>query len=100
MPMKALLALLLLAAPALAQTNFPPLANYPAPACTRPGEPPRKPMVVNATEVDRFNLKIAEYNKRARDYVTCINLYIRNADADMDVIRRKSRDASEEANRQ
>ena len=100
MPMKSLITFLLLTAPALAQTNFPPLADYPAPACAKPGEPPRKPMTVSAVEVDRFNLKIGEYNKRARDYVTCVNLYIRNADADMDLIRRKSRDASDEANRQ
>ena len=100
MPMKTLLTLLLLTGPALAQTNFPPLADYPVPACAKPGEPPKRPMTVNAMEVDRFNLKIAEYNRRARDYVACINLYIRNADADMDLSRRKTRDASDEANRQ
>jgi hypothetical protein len=80
-------------------TNFPALANYPDPACARPGEQPKRPNATSVVEVDRYNALLATYNKRAHDYVTCINVYVRNADADMDLIRRKSRDAVDAANR-
>ena len=46
-------------------------------------------------EVDRYNALLETYNKAAHAYVVCINLYVRNADNDMDLIRRKSRDAVE-----
>jgi hypothetical protein len=80
-------------------TNFPALAGYPDPACARPGPLPRKPATINAMDVDRYNALLGTYNKSAHDYVVCINLYVRNADSDMDLIRRKSRDAVEAANR-
>ena len=80
-------------------TNFPALSGYPDPDCARPGPLPRKPATINAMEVDRYNALLGTYNKAAHDYVVCINLYVRNADGDMDLIRRKSRDAVEAANR-
>ena len=80
-------------------TNFPALAGYPDPACERPGLQPRKPATINAMEVDRYNALLSTYNKAVHAYVVCINLYVRNADGDMDLIRRKSRDAVEAANR-
>jgi hypothetical protein len=80
-------------------TNFPALAGYPDPDCARPILQPRKPASINAMEVDRYNALLATYNKSVHDYVVCINAYVRNADGDMDLIRRKSRDAVEAANR-
>ena len=80
-------------------TNFPALVGYPDPACTKPGALPKKPATTNAMEVDRYNALLGTYNKTAHDYVVCINLYVRNADGDMDLIRKKSRDAVEAANR-
>jgi hypothetical protein len=80
-------------------TNFPAMANYPDPACARPGEQPKRPNTTSIVEVDRYNALLATYNKRAHDYVVCINVYVRNADADMDLIRKKSRDAVDAANR-
>ena len=80
-------------------TNFPALAGYPGPACTKPGAQPRKPSTINNMEVDRYNALLATYNRAVHDYVVCVNTYVRNADSDMDLIRKKSRDAVEEANR-
>jgi hypothetical protein len=89
------------AAPAAPETgsNFPALADYPAPSCIKPAPPPKRPSTVNNVEVERFNHKLAQYNTVARDYVLCVNLYVRNADNDMDLIRKKSRAAVDEANR-
>lgn len=81
-------------------TNFPALAGYPDPACERPGLQPKKPASINAMEVDRYNALLGTYNKAVHAYVVCINLFVRNADGDMDLIRKKSRDAVEAANRQ
>jgi hypothetical protein len=80
-------------------TNFPVLADYPGPVCVKAGELPKRPSTINNVEVDRYNALLAKYNKIVHDYVVCINLYVRNADGDMDLIRQKSRNAVEEANR-
>lgn len=80
-------------------TNFVALADYPDPVCSKPGEQPKRPSAINAAEVDRYNALLAKYNKTAHDYVVCINLYVRNADNDTDLIRKKSRAAVDEANR-
>ena len=81
-------------------TNFPVLQDYPGPACAKPGIPPKRPGAINAMEVDRYNALLATYNKKAHDYVVCINAYVRAADNDSDLIRKKSRDAVDEANGQ
>jgi len=81
-------------------TNFPALQDYPAPPCAKPGAPPKRPGAINAMEVDRYNALLGTYNKKAHDYVVCINAYVRAADNDGDLIRRKSRDAVDEANAQ
>ena len=80
-------------------TNFPQLQDYPGPSCAKPGEQPKRPSTINNMEVDRYNALLAKYNKVVRDYVVCVNKYVRNADGDMDIIRKKSRDAVDEANR-
>jgi hypothetical protein len=81
-------------------TNFPALADYPSPACIKAGVLPKKPTDHrDAMAVDVYNAKLATYNAHVHDYVVCVNNYVRNADGDMDLIRKKSRDAVEEANR-
>jgi hypothetical protein len=80
-------------------TNFRALAGYPDPSCTRAGALPKKPATVSNMEVDRYNALLTTYNKTVHAYVVCVNAYVRNADNDMDVIRKKARDAVEEANR-
>ena len=81
-------------------TNFPALQGYPAPSCVKPGAPPKRPGAINAMEVDRYNALLGTHNKKAHDYVVCINAYVRAADNDSDLIRKKSRDAVDEANAQ
>lgn len=81
-------------------TNFPALRDYPGPSCAKPGALPKRPGAINAMEVDRYNALLATYNKKAHDYVVCINAYVRAADNDSDLIRKKSRDAVDEANAQ
>jgi hypothetical protein len=81
-------------------TNFPALQQYPAPSCVKPGAPPKRPGAINAMEVDRYNALLGTYNKKAHDYVVCINAYVRAADNDSDLVRKKSRDAVDEANAQ
>ena len=107
--MRLVLAVILgLSVPTMAQTpegappatNFPALVSYPEPSCNKPGVPPKRPGAINAMEVDRYNALLATYNKKAHDYVVCINAYVRAADNDSDLIRKKSRDAVDEANGQ
>ena len=81
-------------------TNFPTIRDYPGPSCVKPGVLPKRPGAINAMEVDRYNALLATYNKKARDYVVCVNAYVRAADNDSDLIRRKTRDAVDEANQQ
>lgn len=96
---------LMLAAPgvsAMAGTNLPALADYPAPNCVRPGDKPvlarDAPRVVSAggmsintgtRDVKEYNKQIAQYNAALQDYTACMNAYVANGQADMDAIRAK-----------
>jgi len=51
------------------------------------------------TVVADYNALIANYNKLGSAYVACVNAYVANANRDMEIIRQKSRAASDEANR-
>jgi len=72
--------------------NFPALKDYPAPDC---GEPVNQPAPLAPAENDTlaaanrrakdYNAQIAKYNV----YVSCLNAYSANAQADMDLIRDK-----------
>jgi len=84
---------------AAAGSNFPALKDYPAAACTKPAPLPKKPVTTIATEIQRYNVLIANYNKAGKTYVECVNAYVANANGDMDIIRQKSRAATDEANR-
>jgi hypothetical protein len=104
-PMKYILAGLMLAVPgasAVAGTNLPALADYPAPSCAKPGDKPvmarDAPRVVSAggmsintgtRDVKEYNKQIAQYNAALQDYTACMNVYVANGQADMDAIRSK-----------
>ena len=83
----------------LSDTNFPALKDYPATACPKPVPLPRKPITTSNAEIERYNALIANYNKLGKVYVACVNAYVANANRDMDIIRQKSRAATDEANR-
>jgi hypothetical protein len=101
----ALGAVALLSVPALAQdaasagTNFPALKDYPAATCAKPAPLPKKPVTTIAAEIERYNVLIGNFNKAGKAYVACVNEYVGNANRDMDIIRQKSRAATDEANR-
>ena len=80
-------------------TNFPALKDYPAASCVKPQPLPKQPVTTNAVEIQRYNVLIANYNKAGAAYVACVNEYVGNANRDMDIIRQKSRAATDEANR-
>ena len=98
-------ALALLSTSAMAQdtapggTNFPALKDYPAASCVKPAPLPKQPVTTIGAEIERYNVLIANYNKAGKAYVTCVNEYVGNANRDMDIIRQKSRAATDEANR-
>jgi hypothetical protein len=94
---------------ALAGTNLPALADYPAPGCAKPGDKPvlarDTPRVVSAggmsintvtRDVKEYNKQIAQYNGALQDYTACMNAYVANGQADMDTIRNKVNQAVEQ----
>ena len=80
-------------------TNFPALKDYPAATCVKPDSLPKQPVTTVATEIQRYNVLIANYNKAGKTYVACVNEYVANGNRDMDIIRQKIRAATDEANR-
>ena len=87
---------------AVAGTNFPPLADYPAPGCVKPGDKPTLPVATpkavsaggvtintGARDVKDYNKQVAQYNVALQDYTACMNAYVANAQADMDAIRNR-----------
>jgi hypothetical protein len=81
---------------AMAGTNFPALADYPVPNCGKGEKPADVPKMKNGDDpvaynkkIQEHNAQIAEYNIALHDYVGCMNAYVANAQADMDLIRDK-----------
>jgi hypothetical protein len=94
---------------AAAGTNFPSLADYPAPSCAKPGEKPvmarDTPHVVNAGGVSittgakdakDYNKQVDQYNVALQNYTVCMNAYVDNAQADMNAIKDKVNKAVEQ----
>jgi hypothetical protein len=94
---------------AAAGTNFPSLADYPAPNCTKPGDKPvlakDAPHVVSAGGVNittgarntkDYNKQVDQYNAALQDYTACMNAYVDNAQADMTAIKEKVNKAVEQ----
>ena len=84
---------------AAAGSNFPVLKDYPAAACIKPAPLPKQPVTTIGAEIERYNVLIGNYNKAGKTYVECVNAYAGNANRDMEIIRQKSRAATDEANR-
>jgi hypothetical protein len=87
---------------ARAGTNFPALADYPGPSCTKPGAKPELPPVTTSTvqsgsvtvtntgrDVKDYNKQVAQYNETLHAYTACMNAYVANGQADMNMIRDK-----------
>jgi len=109
---RGIIALILTAAApgvAAAGTNFPSLADYPAPSCVRPGDKPvlvrDAPRVVSAGGLNvttgakntkDYNKQVDQYNAALQAYTACMNAYVDNAQADMNAIRDKVNKAVEQ----
>ena len=90
--------LLASAGAAQAGTNLLALADYPAANCVRPEKPAKPGNPPDGAEITPYNAKIAAYNREAQAFVTCVNSYVANANADMALIHAKSQAASDSGN--
>ena len=95
--------LVLLASSAMAAqagTNFPALADYPAPNCAKMEKPDdvaaikigEDPAAYNR-RIKQHNDQVARYNTALHDHTACMNDYVANAQADMNLIRDKANKA-------
>ena len=100
---------LLLASPALAQSNIA-LTEYPGPTCTKPQKPvqpstsqpgmdegPSAAAAYNA-KVRAFNTAVNTYNQQMTDFNACMKTYIDNGNADMTRIKQRLDAAVMQAN--
>jgi hypothetical protein len=86
---------------AQAGTNFPALADYPAPTCAKVDKPEdvaaiklgENPVAYNK-RIKQHNEQVARYNSALHDYTACMNDYVANAQADMNLIRDKANKAA------
>ncbi len=97
------IALVLVASAPAAQagTNFPALADYPAPNCAKVEKPDdvaaiklgEDPVAYNK-RIKQHNDQVARYNTALHDYTACMDDYVANAQADMNLIRDKANKAA------
>lgn len=90
---------------AQAGTNFPALADYPAPDCGKAEKPDEIAPMKNGEDpvaynkrIKQHNDQVARYNTTLHDYAACMNAYVANAQADMNLIRDKVNQAVAGAN--
>jgi hypothetical protein len=72
--------------------NFPALKDYPSPACGEVVNQPESPTPAKGDTSEAANQRAKDYNAQIAKYnvyARCMNAYIANAQADMDVIRDK-----------
>ena len=88
---------------AQAGTNFPALADYPAPNCAKVEKPDdvgtikigEDPAAYNR-RIKQHNDQVVRYNTALHDHTACMNDYVVNAQADMNLIRDKANKAAAE----
>jgi hypothetical protein len=86
---------------AQAGTNLPALADYPAPNCAKAEKPVDVPefksgddVAAYARRIRQHNEAVSRYNTMLHDYTACMNDYVANAQADMNLIRDKANKAA------
>ena len=95
----AIAALVALGAGAAAGSNLPD--GYPAPACAeRPEVPERAEKFETEEAIAQYNAKVDAYNASMERLVECVREYVTNANADIEQIRKGSRDAIDRLNSQ
>lgn len=96
--MPALIALIALGTGAAAGSNLS--AGYPGPACgERPEVPERPEKFETEAAIAEYNAKVGAYNASMERLVECVREYVTNAAADIEQIRRRSREAIDRLNR-
>lgn len=74
--------------------------GYPGPACgERPEIPERLEKFETEEALDEYNAKVDAYNASMERLVTCVHEYVTNAVADIELIRKRSREAIDWLNR-
>ena len=73
--------------------------GYPDPACGERPEVPERPERFETEEaIAEYNAKIETYNASIERLVACVHEYVTNATADIEQIRRRSREAIDRLN--
>ena len=74
--------------------------EYPAQECGLPPLAPQRPYdMTSVREVEAYNQRVDQYNMQVRSFSECINAYVERAEKDMQRIREKANQASEEMRR-
>ena len=96
-PNPRLLAAIMLAAFTTGATAGSNLAEgYPDPACGERPEVPERPEKFETEEaIAEYNAKVDAYNASMERLVECVRAYVNNANADIEQIRKRSREAIE-----
>lgn len=95
--MFAVVTLLVLGTGAAAGTNLP--EGYPDPACGERPEVPERPEKFETEEaIAEYNAKVEAYNASMERLIECVRTYVVNANADIERIRKRSRDAVDRLN--
>ena len=82
---------------AVADTNLP--GGYPDPACGERPEVPERPETFETEEaIAEYNAKVDAYNASMEQLVECVREYVTNAAADIERIRKQSREAIDRLN--
>lgn len=89
--------LVALAAGVTAGSNLP--EGYPDPACgERPDAPERPEKFETEEAIAEYNAKVDAYNASMERLVECVREYVTDAAADIEQIRKRSRDAIDRLN--
>ena len=95
--MYAVITLLALGTGAAAGTNLPD--GYPGPPCgERPKVPERPEKFETEEAIEAYNAEVDAYNESMEHLVECVRAYVVNAHADIEKIRRQSREAIDRLN--
>ena len=95
--MLAVVTLLVLGTGAAAGTNLP--EGYPDPACGERPEVPERPEKFETEEaIEAYNAKVEAYNASMERLIECVRTYVVNANADIEQIRKQSREAIDRLN--
>ena len=80
-----------------ADSNIP--GGYPDPACGERPEVPERPETFETEEaIVEYNAKVGAYNASMEQLVECVREYVTNAAADIEQIRKQSREAIDRLN--